>query len=93
MPIRLSRTNACCRRFAERETLTFRPTFDVADGALRQKLTSDQRVPYKSTGLFREIAVDALVFEFIGLAMLALCVIVLAVPSSRRPPGRRIGNY
>jgi hypothetical protein len=65
----------------------------VADGVLRQKLTSDQWVPYKSTGLFREIAVDALVFEFIGLAMLALCVIVLAVPSSRRPPGRRIGNY
>jgi len=34
------------------------------------------------------IAVDALVFEFMGLAMLALCVIVLAVPagpgSSRR---------
>jgi hypothetical protein len=63
------------------------------DGARRQKLTSDQQVPYKSTGLFREIAVDALVFEFIGLAILALCVIVLAVPSSRRPTGRRIGNY
>jgi hypothetical protein len=29
--------------------------------------------------------VDALVFEFMGLAMLALCVIVLAVPSGRRP--------
>jgi hypothetical protein len=43
--------------------------------------------------LFREIAVDALVFEFMGLAMIALCVIVLALPSSRRPPGRRIGNY
>ena len=28
---------------------------------------------------------DALVFEFMGLAMLALCVIVLAVPSQRRP--------
>jgi hypothetical protein len=93
MPTRRSRTNACCRRFAERETLTFRPTFGAAAGALRQKLTGDQWVPYKSTGLFREIAVDALVFEFIGLAMLALCVIVLAVPSSRRPPGRRIGNY
>jgi hypothetical protein len=92
MPTRLSRTNACCRRFAERETLTFRPTFGVADGGCRQKLTSDQRLGSKSTGLFREIAVDGLVFEFIGLAMLALCVIVLAVPSSRRPPGRRIGN-
>jgi len=31
------------------------------------------------------IAVDALVFEFMGLAMLALCVIVLAVPAA---PGR-----
>ena len=28
-----------------------------------------------------DLAVDALVFEFMGLAMLALCVIVLAVPS------------
>jgi hypothetical protein len=37
--------------------------------------------------------VDALVFEFMGLAMLALCVIVLAVPSSRRPTGRRIHDY
>jgi hypothetical protein len=31
------------------------------------------------------IAVDALVFEFMGLAMLGLVVIVLAVPSQRRP--------
>jgi hypothetical protein len=31
------------------------------------------------------IAVDALVFEFMGLAMLALCVVVLALPSGRRP--------
>ena len=28
------------------------------------------------------MAVDALVFEFMGLAMLALCIIVLAVPSA-----------
>jgi hypothetical protein len=28
-----------------------------------------------------------------GLAMLALCVIVLAVPSPRRPPARHIGDY
>jgi hypothetical protein len=39
------------------------------------------------------IAVDALVFEFMGLAMLALCVIVLAVPSSQRPSGRRVRDY
>jgi hypothetical protein len=35
------------------------------------------------------IAVDALVFEFMGLAILALCVIVLAVPA-RRSPARHI---
>jgi hypothetical protein len=29
--------------------------------------------------------VDALVFEFMGLVMLGLVVIVLAVPSQRRP--------
>jgi hypothetical protein len=32
--------------------------------------------------------VDALVFEFMGLAMLALCVIVVAVPSGRQPAER-----
>jgi hypothetical protein len=37
--------------------------------------------------------VDALVFEFIGLAMLALCVIVLAVPAARRPTGRQVGDF
>jgi hypothetical protein len=37
--------------------------------------------------------VDALVFEFMGLAMLALCVIVLAFPSSRRPSGRPASDY
>jgi hypothetical protein len=50
-------------------------------------------LPTNLPDCFREIAVDALVFEFIGLAMIALCVIVLAVPASRRPPGRRIGNF
>jgi hypothetical protein len=30
--------------------------------------------------------VDALVFEFMGLAMLALCVVVIALPSGRRHP-------
>jgi hypothetical protein len=36
--------------------------------------------------------VDVLVFEFMGLAMLALCVIVLAVPARRRP-SRHVGDY
>jgi hypothetical protein len=31
---------------------------------------------------------DAFAFEFMGLAMIALCLIVLAVPSQRRPSGR-----
>ena len=32
-----------------------------------------------------EPTVDALVFEFMGLAMIGLCVIALAVPAGRRP--------
>jgi hypothetical protein len=35
-----------------------------------------------------DFAVDAMVFEFMGLAMLGLCVVVLAVPSGRRPARR-----
>jgi hypothetical protein len=31
---------------------------------------------------------DAFALEFIGLAMVALCLAVLAVPSRRRPSGR-----
>ena len=38
------------------------------------------------------IVVDALVFEFLGLAMLGLCIVVLAVPA-RRPPARHISDY
>jgi len=30
---------------------------------------------------------DALVFEFLGLAMLGLCIIVVAFPSRRPPVG------
>jgi hypothetical protein len=32
--------------------------------------------------------VDALVFEFMGSAMLALCIVVLAIPSQQRPVRR-----
>jgi hypothetical protein len=35
-----------------------------------------------------DFVVDALVFEFMGLAMLGLCVIVLAVPSGRQSSER-----
>jgi hypothetical protein len=41
-----------------------------------------------SVSLSEEVAVDALVFEFMGLAMIGLCVVALAVPSGRRPSGR-----
>jgi hypothetical protein len=37
--------------------------------------------------------VDALVFEFLGLAIIALCVIVLMVPSTRRPSGRQLRDF
>jgi hypothetical protein len=39
-------------------------------------------------GFEGDTAVDALVFEFMGLAMLALCVVVVAVPSGPRPSRR-----
>jgi hypothetical protein len=32
--------------------------------------------------------VDVLVFEFMGLAMLAMCVVAVALPSGRRPSQR-----
>jgi hypothetical protein len=35
---------------------------------------------------------DALVFEFMGLAILGLCVIVLVVPTQRRPVRVRHGR-
>ena len=38
------------------------------------------------------IVFDALVFEFMGLALLALCIVVLAVPSQRRP-SRHVRDY
>ena len=86
MPTRLSRTSACCRRFAGREALTVDTTFAGALRACPPNLRNDQSFPDKSIGLLGGIAVaDALVFEFMGLAMLALCIVVLAVPSGRRP--------
>jgi hypothetical protein len=30
---------------------------------------------------------DAFAFEFMGLVMIALCLVVLAIPSGRRPSG------
>ena len=33
-------------------------------------------------------AVDVLVFEFLGLALVAMCVIVVALPCARKPSQR-----
>jgi len=37
--------------------------------------------------------VDALFFEFMGLMMLALCVVVIAMPSSRREAPERARHF
>ena len=88
MPTRLSRTSACCRRFAGREALTVDATIAGAVCALPLNLTNDQSFPDKSIGLLGEFVMDAFAFEFIGMAMIALCLVVLAIPSGRRPSGR-----
>jgi hypothetical protein len=62
-------------------------------GASRPKLTSAQSLPGKSTGLFGDFDVDALVFEFMGLAIVGLCIIVLVVPSTRRQAGRQQRDF
>jgi hypothetical protein len=54
----------------------------------RRQLRFGQCAPTKLTPLLGDIVVDALVFEFMGLAMLGLCVVVLAVPSGRQSSGR-----
>jgi hypothetical protein len=40
-----------------------------------------------------DFSVDALVFEFMGLAVIALCVVVLVVPATRRPSGRQLRDF
>src|ERR1700722_5028003 len=92
MATRPNRINACCKRFAERESLTLPPNIrhrfrPHGPGINRRSMASLQI--YRFVG---GIAVDALVFEFMGLAMLALCLVVLAVPA-RRPRGPRVSDY
>src|SRR6266481_3821374 len=55
MPTRLSRTSACCRRFAGREALTVDATFAGALRALPLNLRNDQSFPDKSIGLLGEL--------------------------------------
>ena len=86
MPTRPNRTSACFKRFAERESLTVDPTIAGAlcappPGINKRSIPSHQ--VYRFGGGI--VVIDALVFEFMGLAILALCVVVLAIPSQRRP--------
>jgi len=49
-------------------------------------------LPTNLPDIWGDAAVDALVFEFMGLMMLALCVVVIAVPSGRQP-SERVRHY
>jgi hypothetical protein len=63
---------------------------DTSQYPAPHQLRNGQRTPDKFHLFFRgDIAMDALGFEFMGLVMLALCVVVLAVPSGPRPFSRR----
>jgi hypothetical protein len=67
----------------------------IGHRARRHKLTNAQRGPDNCIVLFLGgAAVDALVFEFIGLAMVGLCIVVLAVPvPSERRSSRRLRDF
>ena len=52
------------------------------------ELTDPQRTPDKSTNASGGFAVDLLVIEFLGLALVAMCVIVVAMPCARKPSRR-----
>ena len=58
----------------------------------KRQLRFGQCAPTKLIPLLGDFVVDALVFEFMGLAMLGLCVVVLAVPSGRQSSGRIRNN-
>jgi hypothetical protein len=86
MPNRPNRISACCEHFAGHEPLTF----DFAIAGLRRARPQEINKPSIACSQIYRLAggiavFDALVFEFVGLAMLALCVIVLVVPAQRRP--------
>jgi hypothetical protein len=86
MPIRPNQTSGCFKRFAERESLTVARTIAGALVALPPEINK-RSIPshqiYRFDGGI--VVIDGLVFEFMGLAILALCVVVLASPSQRRP--------
>ena len=53
-------------------------------------MRSDKSVAFANLSTWSgSVAMDYLVFEFMGLAMAALCVIVMIVPSPRAAPSER----
>ena len=52
------------------------------------QLTDPQRTPDKSINVSGGFAVDLLVIEFLGLALVAMCVVVVALPCARKPSQR-----
>jgi hypothetical protein len=86
MPTRLNRISACFKPFAGRESLTVDRTIAGALAALLPEINKRSIASHQVYRFGGGIVVfDALVFEFMGLAILALCVVVLASPSQRRP--------
>lgn len=59
--------------------------------AVRPVTTSINRPstpPDKSINVSGDFAVDLLVFEFLGLALVAMCVVVVALPCARKSSHR-----
>jgi len=52
------------------------------------ELTDPQHTPDKSINVSGDFAVDLLVFEFLGLALVAMCVVVVALPCARKSSHR-----
>src|SRR5438876_8786174 len=77
-------TSGCFGPFAGRERLTLHSTFARADSRRLPGIKKRSIASLQIYRFVRGIAVDALVFEFMGLAMLAICVLVLVVPSRVR---------
>jgi hypothetical protein len=93
MPNRPNRISGCYRRFAGREIVNRQKYFcrralGVPPEINKHSMPSLQI--YRFVGGI--VVFDALVFEFIGLAMLVLCLAVLAFPSLR-PPVRHARDY
>jgi hypothetical protein len=60
----------------------------TTEAAGRLELSNGQYAPTKLVLLLEDIAVDALAFEYMGLMMIALCFVVIALPSLPQPSRR-----